>query len=410
MNNINTTKLEQTLYYFIIIDILFLPYLNFFVIPISLPFLFIWYCFNLKKIKICFDLKLTLGISFCVLISTISSFLYIPNYINDLNIWSENLKRALQLISSFIYIFYIYYFNYIKVRNIKKILLYFIGFVDIFAIIYFINLNFYYNIKLTIGIHDPFMDFYYTTTTDMFARFSYIWSDPNSIGYIIVGVGLYLLINEKSSQIEKIFIYISMIFIILCTMSTGAMIALIICMIMKFLFSIRNIKVYVKYRYRDILFFMISILIISFALINIPKLSEINIFNYSINRIESNSTDSRIDIYTNLLINKNPIKNILLGEGYNIILDNQLKRPHSDHLRILYAYGGIVYILILILLFRKYKKEKVINYLYKIPFFICFSINTLIDEQKILIIMLILITYERVKYKEREKCLKKKYQ
>lgn len=89
------------------------------------------------------------------------------------------------------------------------------------------------------------------------------------------------------------------------------------------------------------------------------------------------SGDSRLDIWLNIVRNVEPY---FIGRGYVIEVGGEPVQPHSDAIRFVYAYGILLFFMVLFFLgFMLY------NYpLFAIPAIAAFFINTLIDEQKLL--------------------------
>ena len=84
------------------------------------------------------------------------------------------------------------------------------------------------------------------------------------------------------------------------------------------------------------------------------------------------------------------------GRGYTLFIDQSPIRPHSDHIRIFYSYGLICYILVIYLFFKNIFNVK---FLFIIPAFIAFSINSLIDEQKLFALFLIILAIRQCQQK-----------
>lgn len=394
-------KFEIIMFYFVLIDTLFLPYFKYFVMPISLPFLSIWFVTNLKFIKNDFEFKIFVIICFFILISTISSYLYIPKEINGYNIWSDNFKRCFQLLSTFIYYFYIKSYRYKNERNIVKIFILFLFAVDILAILSIVDIGAYFQIKNFLGVRDPFMDPFYITTTEHYFRYSYLWIDPNNCAYIVATVGAYLIINHKLTFIENVFVAISVGLILLVSMSTGALVSVIIVIIAFLLTTKYKIVVNKRYKLKNICIFIASLIfLIILAIFILPEIGEVGVFDHGINRMINNEGESRLEVYFRILREKSILTHLLIGEGYTVVINNIIRRPHSDHLRIIFGYGGIVYICLIIFLFRIRKSISLKKHIFIIPAFICFSINTLLDEQKIIIIFLTLIALMKCNQKE----------
>jgi hypothetical protein len=85
-----------------------------------------------------------------------------------------------------------------------------------------------------------------------------------------------------------------------------------------------------------------------------------------------------------------------LGRGYSLFQDGDSFRPHSDHLRLLYSYGVIAYLATIYLLFRRLSSAPLLV----LPALIAFSINSLIDDNKLMGLFLSLLAIWSVSFNQ----------
>lgn len=389
---------------FIFIDLLLLPYFPFFVIPISLPV--VVYMVALRKIAIVnnreFVVFLLLG--FLVLISVLLSFLNKGSNIHNINAWIENIKRAFQLLTSFLYYFIIKNSSIKSKVNIKNIIIIFVTIYSILGIVSYIDVGLYFRILNLLGVNNPFVSDWYIRQKIELYRFTYIWIDPNNAAYAFQMVVFYMLTNEKLNSIEKIYVYLSLLLSLVLSMSTGALVSAAIFFTLHFIMKAKN-TTRIKTTYKKIITGAI-VLALSLGIIGSLWIlfGEIisSIGNYSFDRMLSNTGAGRLEKYTFMFNDKIPN---LIGEGYVLIREGTIFRPHSDHLRLIYSYGLVAYFVTLWLLFRHVFDST--KFIFIIPGFIAFSINSLIGEQKILLILLSLIAY--VNYKSKHDIYNHKY-
>ena len=102
--------------------------------------------------------------------------------------------------------------------------------------------------------------------------------------------------------------------------------------------------------------------------------------------------NTRTEIWLKILTGENIFRRILLGKGAEIYINGISRATHSGHLYWIYAYGFVSYI-IFIKIFFYLKKVKLYYYIPIISFFLCFTMNTMIGEQKLLIIFVLIVTY-----------------
>ena len=374
----------------IFIDLLLLPNFPLFVMPMSLPIVMIMVV--LKKIKIEKDKYYVVYIImvFFVLASVVMSFLQRDNYLVGINIPVENIKRAFQLLTSFFYFFTIKSCASDFKMNIKKILMIFVTLYISLGLVSYYNTALYFKILELLSINNPFVsDWFLRQRIELF-RYSYIWIDPNNATYALQMVIFYMLVNEKLNLFETLYLYFSLILSLLFGMSTGGLISATSFFVLYILNMVLRFSD-VKTSYKKILFGIISFIlgvIISGTIFIFLKDKFASIIEYSFNRMSNNTSGGRIDKYSFMFGNKIPN---IIGEGYVLIREGLFFRPHSDHLRFIYSYGLIAYISSIWFFFRKVLYSS--KYLFIIPGFMAYSINSLIDEQKILLVLLCLLAY-----------------
>ena len=95
-----------------------------------------------------------------------------------------------------------------------------------------------------------------------------------------------------------------------------------------------------------------------------------------------------------ILNNTNIFSNIFVGTGgRQVIINNEnIIAPHNGHLYFIYAYGMVFYALFMYEFFRIRKNVSLKKSLFEIPIFIGFTINTIVGEQKFIILYLLLYT------------------
>lgn len=375
---------------FIFIDLLLLPNFPLFIMPLSLPVV-VW-MIGLKKIRISKDKEfiicLLLGI--LVLVSVLLSFLQTSSNFGGMNVWMENIKRGFQLLTSFLYYFIIKNSSVKSQINLKKIMMIFVATYSLLGVISYFNIALYFKILELLLIYNPFVsDWFLIQRVELF-RYTYIWMDPNNAAYAFQMVIFYMLINESLKAHERLYLYFSLILSIVLSMSTGAILSAALFFLM---FNISKIKRITLFRtsYGKIFSGMLILLLGSSILVSLYVVFNTqsdSIVRYSIDRMTGNTDGGRIGKYIFMFKDKFPN---LIGEGYTLIREGVIFRPHSDHLRFIYSYGVLAYFLSLWFFFRHAIYSS--KYLFIIPGFVAYSINSLIDEQKVLLILLSLIAY-----------------
>ncbi len=394
---IKLNKLETYLFYFIIIDILFLPYFKYFVIPYSLPIITLWMLFSFdrifNKIKSTLDFKLFTCLVIFSLLSTIISYLYVPQFIDGYNVWNENFKRVFQFLTSFIYFFFAKYYTEKNNISLKNFLLIFILFADIMALFNLFSLNTYLTIRNLWNIRDPFLS-YYNPGESLYYRYAFIWIDPNNAGYALISTILFLILNEKLSIFQIQFTLLSVALIIIATMSAGVFYSVLISfLVLSLLTFFRSKKVNTKRKIKKVSIIVLILSLVIFFLFSsmIIELLKTDIVNISLERIIYNSPTHRLSLYKELLVKKSLFSFLFLGQGWCLIIDGRIRAAHNGHFIVAYGYGLISYICFMLILFRRRNNINLMNYIFTIPFLIGFTINSLIGEQKIFVLYLILL-------------------
>lgn len=377
--------------YFILIDLIFLPYFPYFIMPISLPVVILMLFFYGKFEKNSY-FNIFIVISIFILISVFTSI--IIGRSSDIIL--ENFKRALQFITSFFYFFYFSYFTKIKDLNIKKILMVFIVYQLVLAIIFFVDPSMIISLKKN----------FYTGSAHaadnilIYLRYSYMFVDPNTAAYFYLIITFFLYHKYDLKIITKFFVISSTIILLLAFQSNGAIIAffsglILHAILQKEFFRTKTIK------YIFIFILLTTLVLITIKIIH-PNLwlEMIEIINRYEYRYETSlaAENPRIGIYLKALNNLIPF---LWGQGYILKIENAVFKPHSDHFRMIYSYGIIAYLSTLYYFFKHLLNK---NFIFVLPAFFAFSINTLIDEQKLLALFLSLLAISLKEIKIDEDC------
>lgn len=381
---LNTEKslFSKSLPLLILIDILILPYFPIFIIPFSLPIVIILNLLTVKQ-----SLREEYFSLFLIVTVMISISILIGLFTYDRSEYLlENLKRGLQLITTFSYFFY---YRYI-LKNIdisfKSVFFVFVIYFTVLSILFMINPNYLVDLKMLIykssanRIEDIFYNY----------RFSYMFTDPNTAGYLYAIVVIFMLYNMNLKLVEKLVTILSVPINLIAIQSN----ALLLIFLMILGFEIINFIIYKKRVSKTQIITVGISLIIIYTLFAHYKTTITPYLDYFFNRIQNVSSDNkegRLDRYILTIKNFTPY---LWGEGYILLINGNVFKPHSDHFRMIYSYGIIAYLGIMKFFFNNMFKGK--RYFFLIPAIVAFSINTLIDEQKLLALFLILLSYNLI--------------
>ena len=381
---------DKFVFYICVIDHLFLPYVWFITVPYSLPIILIWLLKRYSNIKQNKEFLLFKLMFAFMIISTVYGIVITPQYSY------KNIVYLIQFTCMFLY--YFMYLDYLARYNFraKYILVAFMVFIVILAILYNMDKSLYHNIKLFWNRRSGISTFGKTNEGFEGYRYSFIWMDDNNVGYMMNALVLYLWCNEKSSFLIKICSLCSLLLVLISCMSNGAVIAFGISIglyLITTIIRINRMNKHKKYLITPLKIFLAlaSIIIVYVIITKIPDYMKTSIVRESLERMKSNSGESRIIIWRDTISKMNFVEYILIGKGGITIVDGYLIAPHNGHLYWILAYGFISYVIFMYFLFYKRKITKFREYIFIIPIFFGFTINVLLGEIKMMGIILLLI-------------------
>jgi len=371
--SLNKEKAKLFLAYLTLLDILVLPYLQVMIMPMSLPFILAVFVLGDIKIKNDWDFKMFFGLALCVLISNIFSIL-IPKF---QPFFFDNIKYALQLIVTFFYFFYFKSLDNIDGKKIISIVNIFFLFILAIACYFMYNplesmelIKTFYG-RTTVSEEDFLFDF----------RFPYLFSDPNSAAYFTLMTFGFFLHNYKSA-LNLFLVFLIVLTVVLLTQSAGAFAAFVI---MSSVFFIKMFKFKIRYVLIAIVLFLCLGLLISKLIENKNQLFLVEsvydrVFDSS-ERIDSGG--GRLDKWEELF----SMYPLPFGRGYTLFDEGRKHGPHSDFFGLIYRYGFISLFLFIAFLYKHFKGNA---YVY-IPALVCMGINSILDDQKLFGLFLVLI-------------------
>jgi hypothetical protein len=365
---------------FFIFDLLFLPNflastpVSFFLLVLMSPLLFL-----IKKRYLLLYLLLLI--------------VMLASVINGLTVYSvgteDNLKRLMQMALVLALIF----LNFEKVnfllveRLINKLVLVFIFYLLIFLIFSLIIPDLYVSVM---GVLSPNSIGMITANVEMF-RFSYMFSDPNTLGYLLVFVAIYHLFYVRNTKIT-LFVFFIIFILVLSTQSRGALLAFIcvssLIVLSRTRLSLNTIRVSFFILVFSSLFVLIFQDFFSFIIDAFEKRSEIE---------ESMGTGlggGRDKKYYYFL---NNFSFNLYGVGYSLFIDGLEFRPHSDLIRIVLSYGFFFFILFSSLFVPNNFRNTILLFSFMFPFLL----NSVVDDYRLFGVFVMLFLF--MKYDKRLK-------
>lgn len=381
---------------FALIDILFLPYFWLISAPLSLPFILHWSAKNIRYIFSGRDGNLLKIIFITMVNSFIIGMVFYPEYFYD------NIKIGV----IFLYCFGAYCL-FKKVLSIYELDLKFLFnlfsiFLGIILLTYYTNKNFYsaltyfWNLRsggAIAGLYENFVGY----------RFSFIWTDPNNIAYMISSIFIFLISYYRISIWMALWWFVLVIATMLASASRGGAIAfggtlilyLIVVIIGRILIG-GVIRIRIQWVIGVCVLILICILgwvIYDSRVIDIVANS--NVFAYAQERLGSEE-DTRLEKWKSYYRGLEPWDWIFLvfaGRGAGSIFNGQSVSPHNGHIFWIFNYGLISLIAFLMLTFHLWSRIGLRRRLWMLPFFVGFTLNIMIGEVKLFAIYLLMLAY-----------------
>lgn len=390
----NTSLNDDFVFWFILVDIFLLPYFNIVVIPISFFVILFWVITNRSIVKYSLDYNEIVICTIFMLVSTIWGSVLNSEY----GVVGDNIKRLLQYSISFEYLFFFRYYFSKHRPKMKKILYCFIIFVVSLAVLFQMNPTVYSSIcslwnKGNSYIASSFLD---SVSYGYTLRYGFIWTDQNNIAYALTGIIMFILILFKNDFVEIILLFTANVYVLFCSMSSGGWINFAISWICYFLYKIVTIKRPSFIVSRKTFYGTILIIVVLFVLIDSGILSQFfdsDLVKDAMERLENNE-NSRTEIWLRILQEESIFLHTLIGNGSTLIINGVSRAAHSGHLYWIYAYGFISYIIFMKKFFW-FGIRKIWKYIPVISFFLCFTMNTMVGEQKLLLIYILIVAYLR---------------
>ena len=391
------------LFWFAVIDVVFLPYMSFVTVTYSFVFVFAWFVLYYRIIRD--ENRDYINFVIMLLFMAISVIVGIAL---DHGSAKDNAVYFLQYAVTFMY-FYLfkYIFDHYTI-SIKKVLIGFILFAAAVALVYFVNLGMYYQIRMIWSARASAALYLRDYSDSILGRYGFIWMDENNIGYIVNSVTIYLLCNEKTSIFEKVLIVVCDLFILVCCMSNGGMLTFAVGMGMLLFLAILKViqtivathSLYVSKK--SVILVPIVLAIVGIVVYKyLPDFMNTRVATAAFDRVEGNSADSRLTIYAYILQNVNFLDYFIFGHGVRTLVNGAAIKPHNVHFYYILVYGVLAYLQMMYITFRKRTQTRWIEYIWIFPFFLGASANIIIGEQKAMcVVMLMLAASTSTKYLE----------
>jgi O-Antigen ligase len=376
-------------------DLLVLPYFPWFIAPMSLAIVLPWALTRFEITRVDRDLRLFFIIAICVALSAGLSFAY-----RDKPVVVENVKRAGQLLTTFAYYFFFRRVARARRFHFKGVLFAYLFYASAWSLYFLIAPD-----AATWAIQRFYPSIATLTTSNLvYFRFAYIFADPNTAGYLLAIVALFLLRFGRLGALATSAVLAMLALGIITSGSRGVMLAAGVGVLLwawrsgiigryafRFAFgaAVLVIGLVIGFRYyqeRNPEKTLVATFVYESLMRRMTGAGETSFQDVLLSGKES-AGESRLLTYIYAVSNFEPLP---LGRGYEITPPPSF-RPHSDILRFLYSYGFIAMIAALIFFFRDAWRFE-----FALVAFMGFAINTLIDEQKLVAVFFVLLALARV--------------
>ena len=384
---------DKLLFLFIIIDILFLPYFPLMSVSFSVPLVILWGTSHIRTLFKGKEANIILLIILLMLISTLINPLFSGKTVLQTS-FSTAVKRYFQYAISLCFLLCCKEAFYLYEIKLDEILFAFVIYVCIFAILYFVFPYHYASVKHVVSRVD--LHTYRFLLGNVTYRFNYLWADPNNIAYAIVGVESFLLMKGNLGITKQYTLIGCTAFIVLASSSAGGMISFVLVNLLVIANKmITNPSYYFNYKPISIYMFFLSILIVVLLITQTDIFSKVlgNLLikfqdRMTTYRAGSDISGGRWEDFLGAISMLTPWMLFLGGgqEGFT---------TEIGHIYLIGMYGFLVYVGFIILLFGKFKNQKICDYIWILPFFIGFTMNIGIGEYKWLAIFIVLLSFCR---------------
>lgn len=378
-------KTDRVCFNLILFDLFFIPLFPWFSASVSLPVLAYWYLKRGSKIRFEREYKYFFAICLLMGLSTIANLIYDGDTKYETTFVTA-VKLFFMFVTSFLYYFFFRYcFTFYK-RRITNLVFGGIIYISIFALFYLLSPESFNTFKGIVCPFDPQV-LRWASGGEALFRYNFLWADPNNVAYATTALSLFYIIEEKDNIINKYFVMILTVFVLLCTMSIGGIGVAFVLIGYLFLFT-KEFRTNAKSVAISVFIILLSLCVVFYYYDVISNFVEQGLF-------------ARTEIYDNTglaggggrkadflsgLHKFDPLF-FIIGSGQEGFV------TEIGHWYIVFLYGIPVYIYVLYVFYKKGKSISFKEYLPIIPFFVGFTMNIAIIEQKFMLLNLLIAAY-----------------
>lgn len=391
-------KIGIGVFYFSLIDIMFLPYIYHLPIKFSMFILLYW------VIKKNTEFKNNKLINFLVFAVTgiISICIGVLKNV-DLSILYVSIQTLIIIIYGYlIYEFLILYIKKYEI-NVSGFLVIYLVVAFLFMLLYLFKPSLFFTIRPFWTLQRAGEQFVSFSKN----RFTFLVSEPNNFAALVNAIMAYLLLSKRFMRNEKLIIIVLSLCLVISTASISGM--FYFAFVLLFYFAFYKYTKYSNIIERNEIYVWlvkimttIIIIIIILAITNIKWLLTTDIINTAFGRFNLYFREDMIDlsgdrlwIWRNVLSENNLIRYIVVG-------DCSIWKPHSGHLYIIFGFGCIAYIFFMKVFFFNNLRDKQALAI-RLVFFAVFTMNTLIGDLRSFTLFAVLLGATAISYDPKDK-------
>jgi|SRR5690554_4756882 len=388
-------KLDGLMFAFVVVDLMFLPYLRVLSSSASMVVLPFWFVFRGHVIRNDRDFRLCVLAIFVAILSFLVSFLKFPD---GFLMRSGSRGSAVSMVPNtvilcYMFLYYMFFKSVISRYSfsVDRFLYFYLGFVLVLALLFYLDPAFYFEVRSFWTMFDNVIEV--GEFENAMYRFTSTLSEPNNIAALVVSIYSYLVIYKDKVYSCSVALTVLLMLVVFATMSSSGM-ALMVLAVFVFVLKDSVFQNGVSMRRMTIKIlssiFFACVAILAFAYFQSTEVGEI-----ASSRVSENSMDSRYRIWFNSIDPSKLMGSLIFGDGGLVVLNGKVVNPHNGHLHLIYSYGFLLYLVFIYIYFVAPVRINV-RYFFVVPLLACFTINVGIYELRFAGLMALILAAARV--------------
>lgn len=382
-------QIDKFIFSVVILDLMFFPYIRALSASLSMVVLPFWFVF--RSNVLINDNQFRFSVV-AIMILFVSFFHAAIVYSDGIILRNGNLGSVFAMLPNAVVVLYmiIYYlfFRAMIIRykfKLKKFLFSYLVFVLCLVFLFFYDPALYFKVRSFWTMYGNEIE---VAEFGSAHRFTSTLSDPNNIAGLICAVAAYLIFDASTGFFLRVFALVAAALIVIGTMSSSG--AALFCFVLALL-PVRELILGASNSSGLFLRIFSGLSVILFFFILLSYVLETPVGQIAIERAQSNSMDSRFDIWSRSIELEKFLSSLFFGDGGLPVLDGRVINPHNGHIYLIYSFGFVFNLIFVYLFFISPAKKVSFGMVFLIPLFVCFTINVGIYELRFAGIMSLLI-------------------